>query len=270
MSASPDGRPRRMVLLKKVFLGLAVQFLAVGQGAMPAVDLAKQQWHGNAICYSGYRVGQHPDKQLFPTSAQVLEDLRIIEKQWRLIRMYGSDRHSRDVLETIRKNGLHLQVMLGMWLSGKPEKQAENARQVAYGIQLANEFPDLVAAINVGNEALVSWSDHRMTEEAMVTYLEKVKGSVKCKVTVADDFLYWMQPGNRIVALVDFITLHSYPIWGHQDIDQGLASTVDKFELIHRMYPGKAIVFGEVGWASYTDTNARHVPRAGDEVKQKR
>jgi exo-beta-1,3-glucanase (GH17 family) len=243
---------------------------SIGAPAFPVTDLASQGWHGPAICYSGYREGQHPDKQVFPTPAQVLEDLRILESQWRLIRLYGSDQHSRDVVETIQCHGLHLQVMLGIWLSGKPEKQAENKRQLAYGIELAKAYPNVVVAVSVGNEALVSWSDHRMTEDALIDCVQQVKAAVTCRVTVADDFLYWLQPGNKLVKHLDFITLHSYPIWGHLDIDQGLSATTDKFEQIRRLYPTKSIVFGEVGWASFTEPHAQHVPRAGDEGKQKR
>lgn len=251
-------------------IALCLHGLAMAQAPAPVVDLAVQKWHGQAICYSGYREGQHPDKQLFPTPAQVLEDMRILEGQWRLIRLYGSDQHSQDVLETIQRNHLRIRVMLGAWLSGKPGKEAENQRQVAKAIQLANAFPDVVVAVNVGNEALVSWSDHQMTEEALIGFVRQVKAAVTCRVTVADDFLYWLQPGNKLAPYLDFITLHSYPIWGHLDIDQGLPATTDKFEQIRKLYPGKTIVFGEVGWASFTESNPQHVPRAGDEVKQQR
>ncbi len=250
-------------------LAFLTLFPALRMGAGAPVDLTKQQRNGNAICYSGYRMGQHPDKNLFPSRAEVLEDLRILEKNWTLIRLYGSDQHSADVLETIRTRKLPIKVMLGMWLSGKPEKQTENERQISRGIKLANGYPGIVVAVNVGNEALVSWSDHRMTEAEMIDSVTRVKGAVKCPVTVADDFLYWIQPGNKLVQHLDFITLHSYPIWGHQDIDMALSSTVEKFESVRRAYPDKTIVFGEVGWASYT-VGDKHVPRAGDEGKQKR
>ncbi len=249
-------------------LALCLHGLAMAQTA--TMDLAVQKWHGQAICYSGYREGQHPDKQLFPTPAQVLEDLRILEPQWRLIRLYGSDQHSQDVLETLKRHNLKIKVMLGVWLSGKPGKEAENQRQVAKAIQLANAFPGIVVAVNVGNEALVSWSDHKMTEEALIAFVLQVKAAVTCRVTVADDFLYWLQPGSKLAQHLDFITLHSYPIWGHQDIDQGLSATTDKFEQIRKRYPDKTIVFGEVGWASFTESNPQHVPRAGDEAKQQR
>ncbi|MBI1753880.1 MAG: glycosyl hydrolase [Acidobacteria bacterium] len=261
---------RALIWAKQAGLVLIIRSFAMGGEGLPPVDLAKQQWNGNAICYSGYRLGQHPDRQAFPTEAQVLDDLRILERNWRLIRVYGADRHSRDVLAVIRKHRLNLRVMLGIWLSGKPGKEAENQRQIAYGIHLAKAFPEAVAAVNVGNEALVSWSDHRMPEEAMVECVRQVKGSVACPVTVADDFLYWIQPGNKLLPLIDFITLHSYPLWGHQDIEEGLPSTVSKYDQVRKLYPGKTIVFGEVGWASYTEPHAQHVPGAGSESKQKR
>jgi exo-beta-1,3-glucanase (GH17 family) len=255
----------------RLLLGLLVLAgCGLAQAARPALDLARQGWHGNAICYSGYRVGQHPDRQLFPTEAQVLEDLRLLERNWRLIRLYGSDRHSRDVLATIQRHHLKLNVMLGIWLSGKPGKEGENTRQVAEAIQLARTYPKLVVAVNVGNEALVSWSDHRLTEATVIAFVLQVKAAVPCRVTVADDFLYWSQPGNQLAQHLDFITLHTYPMWGHQDIDEGMPATVDKYQQIRKLYPGKTIVFGEVGWASYSEPHAQHVPQAGSEAKQQR
>jgi hypothetical protein len=59
-----------------------------------AADLTVQKWHGNGIDYSGYRAGQNPQLNRFPTQAQILEDLKILEKNWKLIRLYGGDQHS--------------------------------------------------------------------------------------------------------------------------------------------------------------------------------
>jgi exo-beta-1,3-glucanase (GH17 family) len=237
--------------------------------AAPAIDLRVQKWHGPAICYSGYRTGQTPKTETFPSQAQVLEDLKILERHWRLIRVYGSDRHSEDVLEVIRRERLNLKVMLGIWLNGQPGFEGESARQLATGIRLANAYPDVVVAVNVGNEALVFWSDHKASEDQMLAWVREVRAAVRCPVTVADDILYWREPKARLVEAVDFITLHSYPIWGGSDIDKGLSGTVGHFESVRQAHPGKTIVLGELGWATYT-VGDKHAPRAGDETKQKR
>ena len=234
-----------------------------------AADLTVQKWHGNAICYSGYRAGQSPQLGHYPTQPQILEDLKILQRNWQLIRLYGSDQHSEDVLEVIQREKLGLKVMLGIWLDGRPGKEAENAAQIATGIRLANTYPEIVAAVSVGNEVVVSWSDHKMTEDQVIACVRQVKKAVTCPVTVADDVLYWRQPDAKLPAVVDFITMHTYPMWGKEDIDTAMPSTIRNYQTVRQAHPGKTIVIGEVGWATYTNS-VQNAPRAGDENKQKR
>jgi exo-beta-1,3-glucanase (GH17 family) len=255
--------------MKKALISCFILMCCVSALAAERLDLTKQQWNGNGICYSGYREGQHPDKNAFPTQAQIAEDLKIVAKNWKLIRTYDSGQHSEDILTVIRREKIDLKVMVGAWLSGKPEKRGDNDKQIAEAIRLANEYKDIVAAVSVGNEALVSWSDHRLTEDEVIPFIKRVKSAVKCPVTVDDDFLYWKEPKSKVADVVDFIALHTYPMWGKQDIDTAFSGTVKVFEEVKRAHPDKAIVLGEIGWASYT-VGEQHAPGAGSEVKQKR
>jgi exo-beta-1,3-glucanase (GH17 family) len=260
-----------VVLCSVLFAGMAMaQDTAQTHTARPGkIDLTQQKWNGNAICYSGYRGTETPQKDVFPTQAEVFQDLKILEKNWHLIRVYGSDRHSADILEVIRKEKLGINVMLGVWLSGLPEAKAKNKQQVEMGIRLANEYPEIVVAVSVGNEALVSWSDHKMTEQQVIDTVQYVRKAVHCPVTVADDYLYWSRADAKLVDYIDFITLHTYPVWGKEDIGTGLSSTIRDYEAVHRAHPGRTIVLGEVGWPTYT-VGEKHAPQAGDEKKQKR
>jgi len=258
----------KALLLGVLFLG----FAGWAQAAHPRKtdpDLTVQKWYGNAIDYSGYRAGQSPQLKIFPTHAQILEDLTILKKNWKLILLYGGDQHSRDVLEVIQQNKLGIKVVLGLWLDGRPGFEGENAEQVATAIRLANQYRKIVIAVNVGNEILVTWSDHKLTEDKAIEYVEQVRKAVRCPVTVADDFLYWRQPEAKLADHVDFIIMHAYPMWGHEDIDTAMSSTIKDYESVRKAHPGKTIVIGEAGWASYS-VGPQHVPKAGDEVKQKR
>ena len=123
-------------------------------------------------------------------------------------------------------------------------------------------------AVAVGNEILVTWSDHKLTEEKALEYVAQVRKAVSCPVTVADDYLYWQKPDAKLASAVDFIVMHTYPMWGHEDIDTAMPSTIKNYESVRKAHPGKTIVLGEVGWPSYTEGD-KHVPRAGDEQKQK-
>ena len=44
---------------------------------------------GNAICYSGYRHGQSPDARIYPSEQEIREDLHMLQKNWRCLRLYG-------------------------------------------------------------------------------------------------------------------------------------------------------------------------------------
>jgi exo-beta-1,3-glucanase (GH17 family) len=260
----------KKLILSSLLLGAAlVAAPAKAADQAPTPDLTVQKWHGNAIDYSGYRTGQSPKLKIYPTHAQILEDLTILKKNWKLILLYGGDQHSQDVLEVIQQNKLGIKVVLGLWLDGRPGFEGENAEQIATAIRLANQYSKIVIAVNVGNEILVSWSDHKLTEDKAIEYVEQVRKAVRCPVTLADDFLYWRQPEAKLADHVDFIIMHTYPMWSHEDIDTAMASTIKNYEAVRKAHPGKTIVIGEAGWASYS-VGDQHVPRAGDEVKQKR
>lgn len=238
-------------------------------GAAKPVDLLSAEWQGLAIAYSGYRDGQTPDSGPLPSQDQVAEDLRILARNWRLIRVYSADRHAEDVLEVIRRESIDLKVMLGIWLAREPGAEEKNARQIAAGIRLANEYDDVVVAVNVGNEILIEWTAHPVREARVIRYVREVKAGITQPVTVADNYVWWRDYGAALAREVDFITMHTYPLWERKDIDEGLSYTIANYEEVRRAQPDRAIVIGEAGWASYTEGNL-HVPRGGDERKQQR
>ncbi len=144
-----------------------------------------------AVAYSGFREGQHPDRgygAANPSRAEVLEDLEIlVAHDLKLIRMYDTEENTRTTLELIREHDLPVKVLLGIWLRAEisnhegcpwldepiPDDEllanrSLNDLQVQTGIELANEFDDIVVAVNVGNEALVDWNDHMVPLERVI------------------------------------------------------------------------------------------------------
>lgn len=259
--------------MKGLLLGILIASYTVLSSANAAawdeVNLAKPGWHGDAIAYSGYRTGQHPDRGPNPSQDQIVEDLKLLSKSWKVIRLYGTGPNSEDVLSVLRREKIGIKVMLGVWLDGKPEKLNANSLQIVRAIRLANEYSDIVAAVNVGNEILVSWSDHRLMEEQAERYVAQVKAGVRCPVTIADDSLYWRNPAARLSGTVDFITMHTYPMWDRQDVDTALASTIRTYEAVRAAQPGKTVVIGEAGWATFSDS-PKTLQSAASEAKQKR
>lgn len=226
-----------------------------------------------ALAYSGFREGQHPDRgdgANNPTREQILEDLQImIASGFRLIRLYDAGENSRTTLELIRDNELPMTVLQGIWLQAEfsnhegcpwldepiPDEELagntlSNIAEIERGIELANEFSDVIVAVNVGNEALVSWNDHMVPLPKVIEYVEQVKAAIEQPVTVADNYEWWIQDGAPLAAVVDFIGVHTYPAWEEKTIDEALAYTVSNMEDVHAALPGKPLAILEAGWAT--------------------
>lgn len=242
-----------------------------------------------AISYSGYREGQHPDRgdgAIPPGSEQVLEDLQIlVENGFGLIRVYDTGEHTQMTLELIEKHNLPIKVLLGMWLraefsnhEGCPwldepipdeelaQNRVDNTAEIERGIELARRYADIVVAVNVGNEALVDWNDHMVPLEQVIEYVRQVKAAISQPVSVADNYLWWINEGAPLAAEVDFLGVHTYPAWEAKSIDEGLAFTIENIEGVHAALPDKPIVILEAGWA----TTAIEFPEQASEANQAR
>ena len=208
----------------------------------------------NGISYGPFRKGQSPGGK-GPTKEQIREDLKILEKdQWQMIRTYGTEPFARKVCEVIREEKLSLKVMIGAWIEtekDKPEKKAANQGQVDRAIKLANEFPNNVVAVSVGNESQVFWSFHKVEQKTLIKYLRQVRTKIKQPVTVADDFNYWKTEESKKVANeIDFIVTHAYAMWLGQQLEDAIQWTESQIEAVQKMHPDHLIVIGETGWAT--------------------
>lgn len=226
-----------------------------------------------AICYSGFREGQHPDRgegAVNPSYENTVEDLKILQDNgFKLIRLYDCGENSEMVLKVIREHTLDIKVLLGIWLKAElsahetcgwlnepipddvlAKNKVTNQAEIARGIGLANQFTDVVVAVNVGNEALVEWNDHKVDVGSMISYVHHVKEKIEQPVTVADNYDWWAKEGAELAKAVDFVSLHIYPLWEGKDIDEALTYSIACYEKAKKALPESQFVITEAGWAS--------------------
>lgn len=229
---------------------------------------------GLAVCYSGYREGQKPGDS-YPSYEQVKEDLLIVQKQWKYIRLYSCDQHSNTVLEVIQNEKLNLRVMLGAFIEAEvnnpncPWGGSYNNLQLAQNIEnnlfqmnklieLANEYPNIIFSLSVGNEACVDWTDHLVPVESVIKYVEMVKSSTSQPVTFCENYVPWLDKLEPLVDIIDFISIHTYPVWEYKTIDEGMQYTIQNYNAVANKYPNKLVVITEAGWA--TRSNGLGIP----------
>ncbi len=227
-----------------------------------------------AICYSGFRSGQHPDRgdgAVNPSYEETLEDLKMLSEDadFHLIRVYDSRENSELVLKVIQENKLNIKVMLGIWLQAEmsnhetcswliePIPQAEleqnkqlNLSEIERAIKLSHKYKDIIIAVNVGNEALVDWNDHKVATDTIISYVKRVKKLIPQKVTVADNYKWWADHGAELAKAVDFVSLHIYPVWEGKYINEGLSYTIENYNEVRQAIPNAPIAITEAGWAT--------------------
>jgi exo-beta-1,3-glucanase (GH17 family) len=223
----------------------------------PFVLPAGAGWTGNGIGYGPHRAGQTPDGGPQPTRAQLLEDLRLMQRHWSMLRMYASTGAAETVAELIRAERLPLRLVVGAWIAPEdpqaPDSPARRANlaQISTAIRLANDYPDVVAAVTVGNETQVFWSSHKVAPDVLIGYLRTVRAQTRVPVSTADDFRFWATPESKTFAdEVDFVMVHVYAMWNGQTLDNALAFTQAQFAAVAAAQPGVPLVLGEAGWAT--------------------
>ena len=221
------------------------------------------EWLGEGIAYGPHRDGQRPGGAA-PSQSQIAEDLRILARHWRWIRVYGSAELGETILRTIQDERLDLHVMLGAWLAPEeslpdsagaverfPELRAQNRRELDAAVRLANAYPGIVSSVCVGNETQVFWSDHRSPPGVLIGSLREVRARTRVPVSTADDFNFWNKAESEGVAReCDFIVLHAHPLWNGLQLEDALGWTRVTLADVQARHVGEPIVLGETGWAT--------------------
>jgi exo-beta-1,3-glucanase (GH17 family) len=233
--------------------------------------------YGKAICYSGYRHGQSPAIQEYPTYEQVKEDLLILEKDWDYIRMYDASEHAKITLEVIKNENINLKVLLGMDLLGEISNHQcawggtytveQLAKNIEYNqsqlhklINLANEYEDYVLAVSAGNESVPEWNENLVSPARVLYFVKELKKYTNSPVTYCDNNHYWHNKLKEVAKEVDFISVHTYPVWVGTPIKEAVATAKSDFLKIQKLYPKKLCIITETGWP--TNSNDKGIPRS--------
>lgn len=195
-----------------------------------------------AICYGGYRT-QTREKQ--PTISEIKEDLRLLSAiNIKVLRTYNVHyEEAANLLKAISElkkadHNFEMYVMLGAWIDCKNawtdlkpihnEESERNAKEIVETVKLANNYPEIVKIISVGNEAMVKWAtSYYVTPNIIlkwVNHLQKLKIENKLPkevwITSSDNFASWgghtsdyhVEDLNQLIKAVDYISMHTYPM----------------------------------------------------------
>ena len=211
-----------------------------------ANDVTAEKMLGNsayqAVSYGGYR---DKSRDIESTVAQITEDLKILSAMnIKVLRTYNvHHKEAANLLKAIKElkqenPNFEMYVMLGAWIDCKNsytanplirnEDSERNPVEIAEAVRLANEYPEIVKIIAVGNEAMVKWAWSYFVAPNIilkwVNYLQDLKKQGKLSkdvwITSSDNFASWgggdaeyhVEDLNQLIKAVDYISLHTYPM----------------------------------------------------------
>ena len=195
-----------------------------------------------AISYGGYRSNS---RDIQPTIKELKEDMRILEAAGiKVLRTYNlqlaQTSNLLKAIDEIKKadSKFEMYVMLGAWIDCKGawtdspnhdlEDEENNTSEINKAVKLANEYPDIVKIIAVGNESMVKWAWSYYVQPWVVlkwvNHLQSLKEkgdlSEDVWITSSDNFASWgggeasyhNKDLEALYKAVDYVSMHTYPM----------------------------------------------------------
>ena len=199
---------------------------------------------------------------LFPVPDGMVErDLKILSKYTDCIRTYSMLGDQGKTMKAAHEAGI--KVMAGIWIGAEDRR---NELEIDRALELAHQYPESVRAIVIGNEVMLR---REMTGERLAGIIRSVKARTTLPVTYADIYEFWRR--NPVLGdAVDVVTVHVLPYWDDPHpvtIDQVQAHARRIIEDTQKLFPGKTIQIGEIGWPSAGRTRSGAAPTLVNEAR---
>ena len=209
-----------------------------------------------SVSYSPFADSSHPDSGVRPTAEQIRADLKAIAPYTRAIRTYSATGGAELVPPIAAEFGL--KVTVGAWID---KDQARNEREIRSALDLARHYGN-VNAIIVGNETTLR---AEMSVDDLIKLIQRVKRSSPVPVTTGEIWTVWIDH-PELASAVDFIAAHILPYWEGFDASHAVDHTIEFYDKLRRVHPGKRIVIAEFGWPSagynFHDANPGRIDQA--------
>jgi exo-beta-1,3-glucanase (GH17 family)/cellulose synthase/poly-beta-1,6-N-acetylglucosamine synthase-like glycosyltransferase len=219
-----------------------------------------------SVSYSPFADSDHPDSGRRPTAEQIRADLKAIAPYTRAIRTYSATGGAELIPPIAAEFGL--KVTVGAWIDKDVEKDVEkiredkdvdsafgawiengadrSAHEIRSALELARHYSN-VNALVVGNEATGVRTD--ISVDNLIWLIQHVKKRSLVPVTTGEIWTVWIEH-PELASAVDFIAAHILPYWEGFDASTAVDHTIEFYDKLRRVHPGKRIVIAEFGWPS--------------------
>ncbi len=219
-----------------------------------------QSWNDSmmGVSFNPMRIHHDPEKGLYPTAAEINEDLSLLKGKVHSVRTYSVMNGLEQVPDLAAQYNLN--VAIGAWISSDPVASQQEV-DTLIGIS-RNKHNNIVRTI-VGNESIMR---KEVTVDQLIGYLRQVRQHTWRPVSTSETWDVWLA-NPKLADEVDFIAAHILPYWEGIPAEQAVDYVFDRYQDLRTAFPNKPIIITEVGWPS--DGQPIHKAEASTENQAK-
>ncbi len=219
-----------------------------------------QSWNDSmmGVSFNPMRIHHDPEKGLYPTAAEINEDLSLLKGKVHSVRTYSVINGLEQVPHLAAQYNLN--VAIGAWISSDPVASQQEV-DTLIGIS-RNKHNNIVRTI-VGNESIMR---KEVSVDQLIGYLRQVRQHTWRPVSTSETWDIWLA-NPKLADEVDFIAAHILPYWEGISAEQAVDYVFDRYQDLRTAFPNKPIIITEVGWPS--DGQPIHKAEASTENQAK-
>ena len=208
------------------------------------------------FCFSPFQKNQDPTQQIFPSTKQMESDLALLVGKTHSVRTYSQEKTLTEIPKLAKKYGIN--VAIGAWIG---DDLFRNQQEVELLLQNTRENNNIVRAF-IGNEVVLR---NELPVADLIKYINYVQKRLEIPVGTAEPWHIWLKY-PELAKSVDFLGVHLLPFWEGVPVDQAVDYCFERLKDLHKKYPDKPIVIGEVGWPSQGRTRIYAVASTANEA----
>jgi len=209
---------------------------------MLGADLRNIIENGHWISYAPTNYFPAESPPVFPSDESIQSDLRTIrEAGFTGLITYGAQ---VEAIPRIAEAVGFRAMILGIWDPFSTTEKAQALRAV-------QQHHELIASLIVGNEGL---SAGRYDVDALCEAMKEIR-NLSGKPVSTTEPVDWLLSEHKIGQCSSFVTVSAHPFFsGRKEPQQAVKWTSQAWEAVRRLYPGKPLLFKEVGLPTNGDT----------------
>ena len=243
-----------------IVIPLLIAGLSIALWAMMNQPSVEPPWPTRIQGYSfqPMRADQDPARRIYPSPAEIDEDLALLQGEAYALRTYSVDGPLGQVPQLASARGLN--VSLGAWIG--PDREA-NEVELDRLIEILSEPHRNIVRIFVGNEAILR-GDIEVSE--LSRDLDRIRRITDIPVGTAEPWHVWLKY-PELAEHVDFIAIHLLPYWEGVPIDKAVDYAFRRLYEIQQAFPDQEVIIGEIGWPSHGRRNRGAEPSQANQTR---